>query len=112
MGSWIGKRPLAPALSPKKTRAGGVAAIVGPAAVAAMFPVALSGHDMPPLFAALIGALVGGSSMMGDLIASGLKRWASVKDSSAILPEFGGMLDLVDGVLIAAPVAVICLMGA
>jgi phosphatidate cytidylyltransferase len=66
---------------------------------------------MPPAFAAGVGLLLGGASMVGDLVASGLKRWAGVKDSSAFLPQFGGILDLVDGVLLAAPVAVVCLFG-
>jgi len=40
-----------------------------------------------------------------------LKRWADVKDSASLLPEFGGGLDMLDGVLVAAPVAAVCLYG-
>ena len=57
------------------------------------------------------GLLIGASSFLGDLIESGFKRWADVKDSSALLPEFGGFLDMLDGILVAAPVAVVCLYG-
>ncbi|MCZ6786312.1 MAG: phosphatidate cytidylyltransferase [Planctomycetota bacterium] len=110
-GSLFGKHPMAPSLSPGKTWEGAVAGLLGAACVAALFPVALSGQNMPPAFAAGVGLLLGGASMVGDLVASGLKRWAGVKDSSAFLPQFGGILDLVDGVLLAAPVAVVCLFG-
>ena len=110
-GTLFGKRPMAPSLSPKKTWEGAVAGLLGAACVAALFPVALSGQDMPLVFAAGVGLLLGGASMVGDLIASGMKRWSGVKDSSSLLPQFGGMLDLVDGVLMAAPVAVVCLFG-
>ena len=43
--------------------------------------------------------------------ASAIKRWAGVKDSASLIREFGGFLDLVDGVLFAAPVAYIVLIG-
>ncbi len=110
-GTAFGKRPMAPSLSPKKTWEGAVAGLLAAACVAALLPVALSGQDMPLAFAAGVGLLLGGASMVGDLVASGLKRWAGVKDSSFLLPQFGGMLDMVDGVLMAAPVAVVCLFG-
>jgi phosphatidate cytidylyltransferase len=60
---------------------------------------------------AVIGGLIGVFSFLGDLVESGLKRWADVKDSASLLPEFGGVLDMLDGVLVAAPVAAICLYG-
>jgi phosphatidate cytidylyltransferase len=59
----------------------------------------------------VIGLLIGAASFLGDLIESGFKRWGGVKDSSALLPEFGGFLDMLDGILLAAPVAVVCLFG-
>ena len=42
---------------------------------------------------------------MGDLVKSAFKRWAGVKDSGRILPEFGGMIDMVDSFLLEAPIA-------
>ena len=77
--------------------------------MAALFDAQLPGNRP---FAAAVGAMIGAATFLGDLLESGLKRWAGVKDSSGLLPEFGGFLDLVDGILMAAPVAVVCLYGA
>ena len=65
---------------------------------------------MAPLPALGFGALVSGAAMIGDLTASLLKRQAGVKDSSQLLPGIGGMLDMMDGVLFAAPVAYFLLL--
>jgi phosphatidate cytidylyltransferase len=109
VGTLLGRRRIAPAVSPKKTWEGTIAAVLGSTAVAALFADHFPGSR---LFAAAAGALIGGASFLGDLLESGLKRWVGVKDSSDLLPEFGGFLDLVDGILLAAPVAVVCLYGA
>jgi CDP-diglyceride synthetase len=45
------------------------------------------------------------AGQVGDLVKSAFKRWAGVKDSGRILPEFGGMIDMVDSFLLEAPVA-------
>jgi phosphatidate cytidylyltransferase len=42
---------------------------------------------------------------VGDLVKSAFKRWAGVKDSGRILPEFGGMIDMVDSFVLEGPVA-------
>jgi len=109
VGTLVGRRRIAPAISPKKTWEGTIAGVLGAAGVAALLAPELIGS---PAFAAAIGAFLGVASFLGDLIASGIKRWAGVKDSSALLPEFGGFVDLVDGILVAAPVSVVCLYGA
>lgn len=109
VGSLVGRKRIVPAVSPKKTWEGTIAGVLGSAGVAALFTNELSGG--PPWFAAIIGALIGAASFLGDLAASGLKRWSGVKDSSTLLPEFGGFLDMADGILIASPVAVVCLLG-
>jgi phosphatidate cytidylyltransferase len=53
------------------------------------------------LFFCLIVTIAG---QVGDLIKSAIKRWAGFKDSGRLLPEFGGMLDMVDSFLLEAPV--------
>ena len=106
VGSRLGRVRIASAVSPRKSWEGTIAGVLGAAGVAALLHGHLAG---PPLFAALLGAGIGVASLVGDLIESGLKRWAGVKDSSALLPEFGGFLDMLDGVLVAAPVAYVLL---
>ena len=108
VGTLVGRKKIAPAVSPRKTWEGTIAGILGAAGVAALFSAELIGT---PAFSALIGALIGTAVFLGDLIASGLKRWANAKDSAHVLPEFGGFVDLVDGILLAAPVAIVCLHG-
>ena len=108
VGSLVGRKKIVPAISPKKTWEGTIAGVLGAAGVAALLSAELNG---PPMFSALIGALIGAATFLGDLLASGLKRWAQAKDSSGLLPEFGGVVDMLDGVLLAAPVAIVCLHG-
>jgi phosphatidate cytidylyltransferase len=108
VGSTIGRKRIVPAVSPKKTWEGTIAGVLGSAGVAGLLSAELAG---PPWFAACIGALIGAASFLGDLTASGLKRWSGAKDSAQMVPEFGGFLDMVDGILLAAPVAVLCLHG-
>ena len=102
-GRLLGGPKLAPAISPGKTWSGAVgglasAAIVGEIAAQAMHPSALGA-------AALVAAALAVASQAGDLGESALKRWAGVKDSSRMIPGHGGLLDRLDGVLAAAPVA-------
>jgi phosphatidate cytidylyltransferase len=108
VGSLVGRRRIAPAVSPKKTWEGTIAAVLGSGGAAVLLRGPLE-QDWP--YALAIGLLIGAASFLGDLIESGFKRWADVKDSSALLPEFGGFLDMLDGILVAAPVAVVCLFG-
>jgi len=108
VGTTIGRRRIIPAISPKKTWEGTIAGVLLSGGVAALLSRELAG---PPLHAFGIGILLGLASFAGGWISSGLKRWAGSKDSAAILPEFGGILDLMDSLLLAAPVAVVCLYG-
>lgn len=110
VGKTIGRKRIAPAMSPKKTWEGTIAGVLGSIGVAVLLAPEL-GPGLPAWLAALIGGLLGVSSFLGDLIESGLKRWADVKDSASLVPEFGGVLDMLDGVLVAAPVAAVCLYG-
>jgi phosphatidate cytidylyltransferase len=100
-----GRHPLAPRISPKKTvegALGGLAAgIAGGVAVGHWLRVDAG----PGTFGlAIICLAAAGAGQIGDLAESALKRSAGVKDSSAILPGHGGMLDRLDSLLFAAPV--------
>jgi phosphatidate cytidylyltransferase len=104
-GTWMGRTPMAPYLSPKKTWEGALGGLAGGAIAAAAL-----GWWQPELFphgwpeALLFGLLVGAAGMLGDLAESLLKRDCHAKDAAAILPGFGGLLDLIDSLLFAAPV--------
>jgi phosphatidate cytidylyltransferase len=101
-GRAFGRHPLAPVVSPKKTIEGAVA---GVAAAAVVLPV-LAHWWLPALDAwrwAAIGGVVGLLGIAGDLFESLIKRSAGVKDSSALIPGHGGMLDRIDALLFAVP---------
>jgi phosphatidate cytidylyltransferase len=102
-GRAFGRRPLAPSISPKKTVEGAIGGLVlGTAAMLAgglwIFP------DANPLLLALVSASIAALGIVGDLFESLLKRSAGVKDSSALIPGHGGVLDRIDSWLFAAPV--------
>jgi phosphatidate cytidylyltransferase len=102
-GRAFGRSPLAPSISPKKTREGAIGGILfGTAAMAIggwrLFPAA---H---PAILILCAATVVVLGIEGDLFESLLKRSAGVKDSSALIPGHGGILDRIDSWLFAAPV--------
>jgi phosphatidate cytidylyltransferase len=108
-GKTIGKHKMTPVVSPNKTWEGGIAGgIVGTGAGLAviMLTPLRSAYGGVPVYALLLFCLlVTIGAQVGDLVKSAFKRWAGVKDSGRILPEFGGMLDMVDSFIIAAPVA-------
>ena len=110
VGKTIGRKRIAPAVSPKKSWEGTIAGVLGSIGVAVLLAPEL-GPGLPAWLAVVVGTLIGVASFLGDLIESGIKRWADVKDSASLLPEFGGVLDMLDGVLVAAPVAAVCLYG-
>jgi CDP-diglyceride synthetase len=108
-GKTIGKHRMAPVVSPNKTWEGGIAGgIVGTGAgLAVILLTPLKGVYLGVPVAALLFfcLIVTIAGQVGDLVKSALKRWAGVKDSGRILPEFGGMLDMVDSFLLEGPVA-------
>jgi phosphatidate cytidylyltransferase len=55
--------------------------------------------------AAVFSAVLAAAGQLGDLVESAFKRWAGVKDSGRLVPEFGGVLDMIDGFLVSVPVA-------
>ena len=101
-GRAFGRVPLAPAISPKKTREGAIGGLIfGSAAMIAGARFVFPAAPMPALSAAAI--LVVGLGMIGDLFESLLKRSAGIKDSSALIPGHGGILDRIDSWLFAGP---------
>lgn len=104
-GTTLGRHKLAPAISPKKTIEGAVGGLAGSVAVAvAGYTTLLPGTLALPR-QILFGALVGAAGQIGDLAESWIKRRAGVKDSGRTLLAMGGILDLVDSLLFAAPTA-------
>ncbi len=103
VGSLFGRHRLAPAISPRKSLEGAVAALVFTSIAGALCAATLLRDVITPWTGALLGfagSLVG---QLGDLLASLLKREANVKDASNILPGHGGVLDRFDSVLLTAP---------
>jgi phosphatidate cytidylyltransferase len=103
-GRALGRHKLAPAISPGKTREG----VYGAFAAVTVYALALhsslfSTRDLPLVIAGFLSMTA--LSIMGDLFESWLKRNAGVKDSGCIFPGHGGMLDRIDGVTAALPLA-------
>jgi phosphatidate cytidylyltransferase len=99
-GRSLGRRPLAPSISPHKTIEGAIGGVIaGPAFMALVGPVALSSAGSGPLL--VVGLLVVGLGICGDLFESRLKRAAGAKDSSSLIPGHGGVLDRIDALLFA-----------
>ena len=101
-GRSFGRRPLAPSTSPKKTVEGAIGGLVCGTAFATLVGTRL----FPEATAAglvLLGAAIVVLGICGDLFESRLKRAAGMKDSSALIPGHGGILDRIDALLFAAP---------
>ncbi len=106
VGKKMGKRPLAPRVSPNKTIEGGVAGLIAAPATGALMGVFLQGlpnFPVSPLAGAAVGLVLGAGAQLGDLAESVLKREAGVKDSGALLPGHGGVLDRFDALFFTIP---------
>lgn len=115
VGRSLGRHKMTPILSPGKTwegAAGGMltACLASWACFKFLGPMIVhQGYVEPPLAASLAyGLLLAAAGMHGDLAESLLKRDMQVKDSSTWLPGLGGVLDIIDAVLVAAPVGYLC----
>lgn len=100
-GRFLGKHKLYPAVSPKKTVEGAVGAVLG----ATLSPVIAHFTVLPALplaHGAVLGLVAGTIGQMGDLGESLLKRSTGIKDSGAIVPGHGGILDRVDAVMLVS----------
>jgi phosphatidate cytidylyltransferase len=111
-GRIIGRTKLAPFISPGKTVEGSAGGLLSSIVFSALLC-----QGIPELRAVyglggglLFGAIVGLASQAGDLFESLLKRRSRVKDSGQLIPEFGGLLDLIDCLLFAGPVAYFLLL--
>jgi phosphatidate cytidylyltransferase len=124
VGRTIGRHKLAPVVSPNKSWEGAVASVVASVAVAFLvlsYTSQLSGYllltgeyhvdrsvlvfHQPGIWhCAVLGVLANVAAQFGDLFESALKRGAEVKDSGALLPGHGGVLDRIDALLFAIPV--------
>jgi phosphatidate cytidylyltransferase len=104
-GSVIGKHPLVPHISPKKTWEGFFGALAfsvgGACGLLALIPQKLS--YLTQLDAVALGLILGFAAIIGDLAESIIKRSCDVKDSGRMLPGIGGALDLIDSILFTAP---------
>lgn len=108
VGTTLGRTKLYPSVSPKKTIEGSLGGLVftlGAAYIMANYEDIVN----PTQWVILAGVIVLTGSL-GDLVESKLKRQAGVKDSGAILPGHGGMLDRLDSLIFAAPFAYLTLM--
>ncbi len=104
-GRALGGPKLAPAISPNKTWSGAAGGLVSAMAVGAVSAYVMEPASVPFVRVLLIAAILGLLSQVGDLFESWIKRRFNVKDSSALIPGHGGLLDRLDGVISAAPAA-------
>lgn len=103
-GRAFGRHRMSPILSPKKTWEGAVGGLT--ASVAAAIALDALGPVFPSWWTRVgFGVTVGLTGMLGDLAESLIKRDLGHKDASQVVPGFGGILDVVDAILFAAPVS-------
>lgn len=102
-GVRLGKHPMAPSLSPKKSWEGFAGSVLTCAVVGAVsLPLLLGGLWWT---GAILGAVAAGAATLGDLIESSIKRDLGIKDMGSLLPGHGGLMDRLDSLVVVAPVA-------
>lgn len=104
IGTALGRNKLYPSVSPNKTFEGAFGSIMGGIAGVLIVKYAAGMQDFTAPGAVAIGAVLGVAVIIGDLIESMFKRDAGVKDSGSLIPGHGGILDKLDGSLVAGPV--------
>jgi len=106
VGSSIGRRRIAPQISPKKTWEGTLAGFAAAAIVALLIAASAGIRTGPTL---LVAALIGPVGFASDLFESAIKRAAGAKDSGTMLPGHGGVLDRIDSLIFVAPLVALAL---
>lgn len=107
VGMLIGRHKMAPVLSPKKSVEGGIGGIVGAALIGTLYALAINhwgDAGVSVILFAVIGAVGGAISQIGDLAASAIKRNYEIKDYGRLIPGHGGILDRFDSVIFTAPI--------
>lgn len=107
VGMLIGKHKMAPKLSPKKSIEGGIGGAVGAALLGVLYALAINkwgNAGASVIQFAIIGAVGGAISQVGDLAASAIKRNHDIKDYGKLIPGHGGILDRFDSVIFTAPI--------
>ncbi len=103
VGTWIGRTPVAPSLSPNKSWEGLVGGVLVAGVVAALVIPRIS--ELSVFDVAIVAIAVALAGFVGDLFESMVKRDLGIKDFGTVLPGHGGIMDRVDGILFALPVA-------
>jgi phosphatidate cytidylyltransferase len=102
VGHAVGRRKLAPQVSPGKTVEGAIGGLLGAALASAVVATQLF-KTQPLGLIVTIGVLLAVAGMVGDLLESLFKRYVGVKDSGSLFPGHGGVLDRIDAFILAAP---------
>lgn len=101
VGINLGRRKLAPVISPNKSMEGSIGGVAG--SILAVLIVGLAGRQLSVLDCVVLGLVIGIIGQVGDLLESAFKRMAGVKDSGRLIPGHGGILDRFDSLYLTAP---------
>ena len=112
LGKRFGKKKILPLVSPRKTVVGTISGLIG--ALLTMFLLGASGFLPRDIFSLahlfVLGLIAGGAGQLGDFVESRLKRDFEVKDTGALLPGHGGVLDRFDSLLFVMPLTYLYLI--
>jgi phosphatidate cytidylyltransferase len=115
VGRTIGRRKLAPVLSPRKSLEGFIGGILVAGVVGALIagPLFTLGtpEEVRPLWGLVWGLIIATAAEAGDLLESLFKRVAGAESASNLIPGHGGVLDRIDSLLLAAPVTLIAALA-
>jgi phosphatidate cytidylyltransferase len=100
-GKLLGRHKIIPRVSPNKTWEGFIGGLATTTILSILLGPVLT--PMDPMMAALVGLLIGGAGFVGDVTISAVKRDLGVKDSGALIPGHGGVLDRLDSLTYTAP---------